>query len=49
MMFMTGGVALRRASEFLGRITNPTFEKPFDLQSLRATLRTLVDASRGGR
>jgi DNA-binding NtrC family response regulator len=49
MVFMTGGLAMRRASEFLGRVTNPTFEKPFDLDRLRATLRALVQVSQGGR
>jgi CheY-like chemotaxis protein/anti-sigma regulatory factor (Ser/Thr protein kinase) len=44
MVFMTGGVSLDRAREFLATITNLTFEKPFDFDELRNTLRRLVEA-----
>jgi PAS domain S-box-containing protein len=45
MVFMTGGVSMDRAREFLATCLNLTFEKPFDFTSLRRTLRRLVDTA----
>ncbi len=42
MVFMTGGVSMDRAREFLAKSSNLTFEKPFDFDHLRQTLRRLV-------
>ncbi len=42
MVFMTGGVSMDRAREFLATSSNLTFEKPFDFDHLRQTLRRLV-------
>ena len=46
MVFMTGGVSMDRAREFLATSVNLTFEKPFDFDLLRGTLRRLVEAAR---
>jgi len=43
MVFMTGGVSMDRAREFLATSLNLTFEKPFDFDRLRQTLRRLVE------
>lgn len=48
LVFMTGGVSLDRAREFLATSKNLTFEKPFDFDSLRQTLRRLVEARQAG-
>jgi CheY-like chemotaxis protein len=42
VVFMTGGVSMLRVSEFLETVSNPKFEKPFDVQELRRTLQRLV-------
>jgi PAS domain S-box-containing protein len=42
IVFMTGGVSMDRAREFLATSVNLTFEKPFDFERLRETLRRLV-------
>ncbi|HYP78424.1 MAG TPA: PAS domain S-box protein [Polyangiaceae bacterium] len=42
IVFMTGGVSMDRAREFLATTINLTFEKPFDFERLRRTLRRLV-------
>ncbi|MEI9941456.1 MAG: PAS domain S-box protein [Pseudomonadota bacterium] len=42
IVFMTGGVSMDRAREFLATTVNLTFEKPFDFDRLRRTLRRLV-------
>ncbi|HET7544741.1 MAG TPA: PAS domain S-box protein, partial [Polyangiaceae bacterium] len=42
IVFMTGGVSIDRAREFLATTINLTFEKPFDFERLRRTLRRLV-------
>ncbi|HYQ40376.1 MAG TPA: PAS domain S-box protein [Polyangiaceae bacterium] len=42
IVFMTGGVSMDRAREFLATTLNLTFEKPFDFERLRRTLRRLV-------
>ncbi|MEP7049125.1 MAG: ATP-binding protein [Pseudomonadota bacterium] len=42
MVFMTGGVALDHARDFLATSSNLTFEKPFDFDQLRQALRRLV-------
>jgi PAS domain S-box-containing protein len=42
IVFMTGGVSMDRAREFLATTANLTFEKPFDFERLRRTLRRLV-------
>jgi len=43
IVFMTGGVSMVRAREFLATSPNLTFEKPFDFDRLRRTLRELVE------
>jgi PAS domain S-box-containing protein len=43
MVFMTGGVSMDRAREFLATSSNLTFEKPFDFDRLRQSLRRLVE------
>jgi PAS domain S-box-containing protein len=43
MVFMTGGVSMDRARQFLATCVNLTFEKPFDFERLRRTLRRLVE------
>jgi CheY-like chemotaxis protein/anti-sigma regulatory factor (Ser/Thr protein kinase) len=43
MVFMTGGVSMDGAREFLATCLNVTFEKPFDFERLRRTLRRLVE------
>ncbi len=43
MVFMTGGVSMERARQFLATCLNLTFEKPFDFDRLRRTLRRLVE------
>jgi CheY-like chemotaxis protein len=43
MVFMTGGVSMERAREFLATTVNLTFEKPFDFERLRRTLGRLVE------
>ena len=45
MVFMTGGVSMDRAREFLATRLNLTFEKPFDFERLRRTLRQLVQVA----
>jgi len=40
MIFLTGGAP--HAKEFLSTVTNPCFEKPCDLDALRAAIRRLV-------
>ena len=45
IVFMTGGVSMDRAREFLATSVNLTFEKPFDFDRLRETLRRLVAAT----
>jgi PAS domain S-box-containing protein len=47
MVFMTGGVSMDRAREFLATCPNLTLEKPFDFERLRRTLRQLVQLARG--
>jgi len=39
MIFMTGGTFTPRTREFLGKVPNPTLDKPFDLSALHALLR----------
>ncbi len=46
MVFMTGGVSMDRAREFLASRINLSFEKPFDFDRLRRALRRLVQAAR---
>jgi PAS domain S-box-containing protein len=46
MVFMTGGVSMDRAREFLASRANLTFEKPFDFERLKRALRRLVEAAR---
>lgn len=45
-VFMTGGVFLPRAEEFLARVDNPHIEKPFDLESLARLIEARVSARR---
>ncbi|HEY1533244.1 MAG TPA: PAS domain S-box protein, partial [Polyangiaceae bacterium] len=47
MVFMTGGVSMDRARDFLATSSNLTFEKPFDFDRLRQTLRRLVELTQG--
>ena len=42
MIFMTGGAFTPATREFLEGITNPTLDKPFELQALRALVRAVV-------
>ena len=39
IIFMTGGTFTSRTREFLGRVSNPALDKPFDLATLSALLR----------
>jgi hypothetical protein len=39
MIFLTGGVFTPHAREFLDCVPNPRFEKPFEIQNLRAIIR----------
>jgi len=41
VIFMTGGLASRKPNEVLS-VPNPLFEKPFDLDQIRSTLRGVV-------
>jgi len=45
LVFMTGGVSMERARQFLATTSNLTLEKPFDFERLRRTLRRLVALS----
>jgi PAS domain S-box-containing protein len=47
MIFMTGGTLIPQSQEFLERLENPLLEKPFDMQTLRETIRRLVRRARG--
>jgi PAS domain S-box-containing protein len=40
IIFMTGGTFTARAREFLSSVPNPALDKPFDLETLEALLRT---------
>jgi response regulator RpfG family c-di-GMP phosphodiesterase len=46
MIFLTGGAFSRSAQQFLESITNRWFEKPCDLQELRAAVRRAVVRNR---
>lgn len=46
VVFMTGGVSIRRVVEFLESVPNPKFEKPFDIPELRRSLQRLVVSAR---
>jgi len=46
--FITGGALLDDVRELLGRVPNRTFEKPFDLNELRAYVAEEVDRLPGG-
>jgi CheY-like chemotaxis protein len=39
VIFMTGGTFTSRTRDFLGRVSNPALDKPFDLSTLSALLR----------
>jgi restriction endonuclease Mrr len=43
VVFLTGGAFTHSAREFLDRITNQRFEKPFDAARLRMLAKTMVD------
>jgi len=47
MIFLTGGVFSRRAQQFLESVANHWFEKPCNLQELRAAIRRQIALSRG--
>src|SRR5262249_3455689 len=47
MIFLTGGVCSRRTQAFLDNVANPWFEKPCNLQELRAAIRGQIARSRG--
>jgi CheY-like chemotaxis protein len=47
MIFLTGGVFSRRAQQFLENVANRWFEKPCNLQELRAAIRRQIARSRG--
>ena len=42
MVFVTGGVFTARARDFLASVENPRLGKPFDIDSLLATVRRLI-------
>ena len=42
MVFMTGGGFTPRASEFLGRTTNPVLHKPFDPRQVKDLLSKIL-------
>lgn len=42
MIFMTGGTFTPDAVAFLASVPNPSLEKPFDLATLRALVRSRV-------
>lgn len=48
MVFMTGGTFTVRAEEFLRRVPNPRFEKPFELEKIRDFVRAHIGRARGG-
>jgi CheY-like chemotaxis protein len=47
IIFLTGGVVSRRAQQFLESVANCWFEKPCNLQELRAAIRRQIARSRG--
>ena len=47
IIFLTGGVFSRRAQQFLDTVANHWFEKPCNLQELRAAIRRQIACSRG--
>jgi CheY-like chemotaxis protein len=47
IIFLTGGVVSRRAQQFLESVANCWFEKPCNLQELRAAIRRQIACSRG--
>lgn len=44
VIFMTGSATTAAAQEFVKAVRNPVLEKPFDVEALRATIRSLVRA-----
>jgi len=46
IIFLTGGVVSLRAQQFLEKVTNRWFEKPCNLQELRAAVRQQIARSR---
>jgi CheY-like chemotaxis protein len=42
MVFMTGGAFTSRAREFLDEVRNPRLEKPFDVGTIKALVRSLL-------
>jgi FixJ family two-component response regulator len=42
IVFMTGGAFTTRAREFLGEVRNARLEKPFDVNTLRALIYSLL-------
>ena len=46
VVFVTGGVFSPRASEYLGRLTNITIDKPFEPASVMKLISELVIAAR---
>jgi CheY-like chemotaxis protein len=47
MIFLTGGAVSRRVQQFLESVANHWFEKPCNLQELRAAIRRQIALSRG--
>jgi nitrogen-specific signal transduction histidine kinase/CheY-like chemotaxis protein len=43
-VFMTGGAFTQQAKDFLGGVTNPVVEKPFDIRALRSLVNRRVAA-----
>jgi CheY-like chemotaxis protein len=43
MIFMTGGIVTREATEFVRRIANPVMDKPFDFDQLKLAIGRLVE------
>jgi len=46
MIFLTGGAFSPASQTFLERVTNPCFEKPCDIEELRAAVRRGVNKGR---
>jgi CheY-like chemotaxis protein len=42
VIFMTGGAFTQGARAFLEQVPNPSLDKPFDMERLRAVIRDLV-------
>lgn len=48
VIFVTGGAFTPQAAEYLARVGNVTFEKPFDAEALKQHVSNMVRARKGG-